>query len=211
MIISHEYKFIFIKTRKTAGSTFEALMYPHLNKETDICTGSPRDGTPSLNSPTTNGHATYAEAVKYAGDVDLGEYQTFTIERNPWDKMVSAYWWHYHTKSEWKEWVEDFDAYMFCPYVPKDFYKYHLDPNDWTSIVNVVYDYDDLAGMYEDMDTFFGIKIPESDWRGTKLKSGIRKSGHYSELHNDYTRECVEKMFAEEIEMMGYTYEQRSS
>ena len=49
MIISYSKKFVFVKTRKTAGSTLEKLLYPYLDPKMDICTGSERDGTSALN------------------------------------------------------------------------------------------------------------------------------------------------------------------
>ena len=51
MIISHKYKFIFIKTRKVAGSSIEKFLYPYLDHKTDVLTGSPSDGVPQLNLP----------------------------------------------------------------------------------------------------------------------------------------------------------------
>ena len=204
MIISHKHKFIFIKTRKTAGSTLEALLYPYLDQETDICTGSPRDGTPRLNSPTDKGHSTYMEAMRYAGNPD--DYFIFTVERNPWDKMVSAYWWHKNTKPEWT-WTNNFEAYMSCPFIPKDWNHYTLQGKNKT---NRIFRYEDMGGMYDFLNERFGFNITEDQWKTTRMKGGIRKTGHYSEMHTPYTRECVAKLFKEEIYMLGYEYKEKS-
>ena len=85
MIISHKYKFVFIKTRKTGGSTIEKILRPLLGKD-DVCTGSKRDNTPPLNLPSgVSGHK--------AKPIPKG-YWSFSIERNPWDKVVSSYYFH---------------------------------------------------------------------------------------------------------------------
>ena len=202
MIISHEYKFVFIKTRKTAGSTLESLLYPHLNKETDICTGSPRDGTPRLNTPDDNGHASYSEAMKYVPNPD--EYFVFTIERNPWDKMVSGYWWHKETKPQWR-WVQSFKDYMGCPYIPKDWNKYTVQGKNQT---NRIFRYEDLGCMYMFLNERYNFGITEEQYQNTRMKSGVRKSGHYSEMYTPQTRAEVAKTFQEEIYMLGYEYEQ---
>lgn len=203
MIISHKHKFIFIKTRKTAGSTLEALLSPHLDPETDICTGSPRDGTPRLNSPTDNGHCSYREAMQYAGNPK--DYFVFTVERNPWDKMVSAYWWHKETKPEWP-WVNSFKEYMGCPSIPKDWSQY---TSDRKNLTNRIFRYEDMGGMYQFLNDRYDFGITGDQYLNTRMKSGIRKSGHYSEMYDDYTKNAVAKLFQEEIYMLGYEYEQR--
>ena len=205
MIISHKHKFIFIKTRKTAGSTLEALLYPYLDKETDICTGSPRDGTPRLNAPNDNGHASYSEAMNIAGNPE--DYFAFTVERNPWDKMVSAYWWHKKMKPEWS-WVTSFSEYMYCPFIPKDWNKYTIQGKNQT---NRIFRYEDMGGMYWFLNDRYGFNITEDQWQNTRMKSGIRESGHYSEMYDVITKNRVSKLFKEEIYMLGYEYEQRPS
>ena len=197
MIVSHEHKFVFIKPRKTAGSSLEALLFPYLNLETDVCTGSPRDGTPRLNTPTEDGHV----AAWQIKDIPK-DYFWFTIERNPWDKMVSAYWWHKKTKPDWS-WTKDFESYVHCPYIPKDWEKYS---HDSKIIVNKVYRYEDMAFMYNQLNNRFNFNITEEQYTNTRMKSGVRKSGHYSELYNDSTKHIVSKKFKQEIYTLGYDY-----
>ena len=82
-------KFVFVKTRKTAGSTLEKLLYPYLDPKMDICTGSERDGTSALNiEKNTNGHISLKQIKNKFTNID--KFFFFTIERNPWDKVVST-------------------------------------------------------------------------------------------------------------------------
>ena len=92
MIISHEHKFIFVKTKKTAGSSIEHFLSKYLGHN-DICTGSDVDGTPRLNAPHRRGHIDWRWiAENYP--TEWRTYYKFAVERNPWDKMISHYYWH---------------------------------------------------------------------------------------------------------------------
>lgn len=86
MIVSHRHRFVFVKTRKTAGSSIEAALFPFLGPD-DICTGSERDGTPRRNClEGTSGHLGW-RTIRAMAPVD--GYYWFAFERNPWDKTVS--------------------------------------------------------------------------------------------------------------------------
>jgi len=206
MIISHEHKFIFVKTRKTAGSSLEHLLYPYLNKEIDICTGSPRDNTPSLNVEHygTNGHLSWKE-INNSLMVDnvWDNYYKFTIERNPWDKVVSSYFWHKEIKKEQFGDI-DFESYVrTCQLLPTDWQLY-TDNNKVA--LNDVYQYDNLTQMYEDLNQLFGFNITKEQRANTKLKSGIRKVKDYKDIHTKGTINFVSKLFENEIKTFGYSY-----
>jgi len=204
MIVKY-HQFIFIKTRKTAGSTFEKLMYPHL-RGIDICTGSTRDGTPAMNAePDTNGHIPW-NVMKKRIPYGWESMDTFTIERNPWDKVVSAFYWHKQIK----------------PYLPgiqeNDLSKYirecNLIPTDWNMYadengvqVDKVFKYEDMDEMYDWMNDKYNINIPKGLWKYTKVKEGKKDVKHWRDLHTDESIKEVENKFKREIEYMGYTYE----
>lgn len=68
MIVSYERKFIFIKTRKTAGSSIELFLRNYLGK-LDRVTGSAYDGVKAINVPErTRGHMGHQDIKKYVGD-----------------------------------------------------------------------------------------------------------------------------------------------
>lgn len=99
MLISHTLEIIFIKTRKTAGSSFERYIYEnHFNPELDILTGSKIDSTPWVNiSESAKGHMGWNEVktlIKNHGKDWWDRYTKVTIERNPWDKVVSQFWFY---------------------------------------------------------------------------------------------------------------------
>lgn len=202
MILSRNHKFAFVKTRKTAGSTLEKLVYPYLDKRYDMCTGSPRDETPRLNTEITNGHQDW-RYFDTNHSVEWRDYFKFSIERNPWDKVVSSYFWHQEIKPQMFGQM-DFETYiMTCNLLPRDWsmYSYVDKP-----AVDVVYRYEDMPTMYADLNERFGFEITPKEFEGTKLKSGIRKVADYRDIHTAKTKDAVHAMFANEIKEFGYEF-----
>jgi len=211
MIVSYEHKFIFVKTKKTAGSTLEKLLFPYLD-DYDICSGSTRDNTPSLGiPPNTNGHISWREIKgKYIHPTHFSQwddYFKFTIERNPWDKMVSAYYWHQKIKPQ-QFLGMDFETYcLTCPLIPNDTQLYTDTSNLMNSLmVDKVYKYEDMMKMYNDLNERFGFNITEEEVTGTKLKSDIRKVRDYHDIHTPKTRDMVAKKFSGTIKLLNYEY-----
>jgi hypothetical protein len=204
MIVSNKHGLIFVKTKKTAGSTLEKLLFPYLGKM-DVCTGSPRDNTPRLNTDSTEGHMGWKKInTMYSGE--WNNFFKFTIERNPWDKVVSSYFWHKEIKPERFSDMEFEEYVMTCPMLPRDWYNYAA-PNN-TIMVDSVYKYEEMDKvMYPDLNARFGFNISTKDVKGTKLKSGIRKVSDYRDMHTKKTIERVKTLFKNEIDMLGYTFE----
>ena len=189
MIISHKHKFVFIKTRKTAGSTLENILRPCLGED-DILTGSTRDGTPPLNcKPDGDGHR--------IPKIPEG-YRSFSIERNPWDKVVSSYYWHKNIKSgTFGDW--DFEKYVL---------QSGMLPTDWHCYQDCdqVYKYEERESMYMSLMYHYNLDFDLELIYTTKMKSSYRIIKDYKELHTDKTKDFVAKLFAREIERFGYEY-----
>ena len=204
MIVSHEHKFIFIKTKKTAGSTLEKLLYPYLG-DYDICSGSSRDNTPSLGvPPNTNGHIWWNEIQANYARNEWDKYFKFTIERNPWDKMVSAYYWHRKIKPQ--QFADmDFATYVeTCNMIPNDQALYT--DGGGSIVVDKIYKYEDMMGMYNDLNDRFGFQITEEQVFGTKLKSNIREVKDYHDIYTPKAIEQTRNAFRKQIELLGYEY-----
>ena len=99
MIVSHEHRFIFVKTRKTAGTSLEVFLEPLCGERDVVTPVSPKyqDEETRRHRPRNDAgfrnHATAESIRRIVGDTVWNEYFKFTIERSPWDKMVSMYWW----------------------------------------------------------------------------------------------------------------------
>jgi hypothetical protein len=199
MILSYKHKFAFIKTRKTAGSTIEKILYPILG-EKDICSGSTRDGTPNLNyKKDMTGHLPF-NSMAYAFDKPMKQYFVFTVERNPWDKCVSAYHWHKQIKPYLTD--HGFKAYLTI--------AKNLLPNDWGYYGGTkthVFQYDELDQFIPFMNDKFDLNLDPELMNTTKVKSGLRDKKHYSEYYDEESKEFVANLFENEIKEFGYTYD----
>ena len=120
MIISHKHKFIFIKTEKTAGTSMEIALSKYCG-ENDIVTplGKKSEvirtelgytGPQNFQIPFSKyslkdwlmfiynrkrkvyyNHISAGEVKKYISDEVWNTYYKFCFERNPYDKVVSGY------------------------------------------------------------------------------------------------------------------------
>jgi len=101
MIISHKYKFIFIKPTKVAGTSIEVALAKHCgNKDivTPVTKYSPDSDSEKYSHPAKNytgfyNHISPEEIKGKVGEEIYDNYFKFTIVRNPWDLAVSRYWW----------------------------------------------------------------------------------------------------------------------
>ena len=138
MIISHKYRFIFIKTHKTAGSSIEMALAPLCDQgdivttmESNIHTNVPRnfhgeslvercyarsryfrkliDRNSKLLAHWYYEHMPAWRVRELIGEDVWNSYYKFCFERNPWDKVVSYYLWK---KFGQQRAVPGFDEYV---------------------------------------------------------------------------------------------------
>jgi hypothetical protein len=105
VLISHEKEFIFIKTQKSASSSIEEYLEYHLlgtppegfgeyspERATDDGYVSGR-GMLRGKKPFMRHHADSSEILNLLGEQRFMRYQKATCVRNPWDQIVSYFWW----------------------------------------------------------------------------------------------------------------------
>ena len=104
VLISHPNKFIFIKTKKSASSSLEESLEYYLigvppsgfGEETPeritseyYVTGRGQGPKPNFMKP----HISSRELTRLLGDERFASYLKATSVRNPWDQVVSFFWW----------------------------------------------------------------------------------------------------------------------
>jgi len=230
MIISHKYKFIFIKTAKTAGTSIEVFL-SKLCGSKDIVTpiGPPveehqprnyegfinpipeileRPGKlfSALRRSITSREKFYNHmpAVEIRNRVPANvwnNYFKFCVERNPWDKLLS----HYHMHAAREAGSLTLDEYLARGRFPINYFRY-TDRSGTKIIVDRVLRYENLVAELGEV--FSQLQIPFDGTLGIGAKSEYRKDRRpYQEVFNDERRKIVEKAFAKEIELHGYRFE----
>ena len=104
MLLSHTYRFIYTKTLKTAGTSVEiyfedacippgsAIVRGHRIEQTVTPAGVIGYRGPDPSGRTWYNHMSAGEIRKLAGYETWNDYRKFCVVRNPFDKMVSLWW-----------------------------------------------------------------------------------------------------------------------
>jgi hypothetical protein len=226
MIVSHKHKFIFIKTRKTAGTSIEIALSQYCGFEDVITKISKEDElireslgylgpqnfktqTPYLNIKywlsmlkiakyhSSNGqHASSSFIKKYIGENIWNDYFKFCIERNPFDRAISHYYWDTRKLGSPPEINEYLQTLPRSKLSNWSFYTIQ----DQIAV--------DYVGRYETLDEGLRIisrRLGLPDLLLLNAKSYTRKSRqHYSQILNEESRRHIEKMCANEIEKFNY-------
>ena len=218
MIVSHTSNFIWIKTRKTASSSIE-LALGQLCSEYDFV-GAFRDNETRnlqdrLDIPRTRDflggigmHGSVSDARQFL-EKDIATYFKFTTERNPFDKVVSLYF--YYTKM-FREKMPSFEDWILN--MPRKI-KGIKNPS-WTVCYNwplytendeVMMDYIVLYEHLEEELEYVG-EVIGSEIKPYRMNTSHRPNNKrdYREFYNKKTRKAVEDYFKKEIEYFGYSF-----
>ena len=203
MIISHKYKFIFIKTRKTAGSSIEKFLLENLKGTSYIFGGMPPENMPPVGIEGGHEHVGW-KFIKDKFPKEWKTYYKFTIERNSWDKVVSLF---YYIKSvKPKKVKHGFEAFVksnskLCF---KDDWSLYTD-NDKIIVDDIIMHDSINSGMYT-VCKKIGLQYNNELDNKIRLKGDLRDNTDYKELYTDETREIVSLYYKKPIEYFNFTF-----
>lgn len=204
MIISHSKQFINIKNKKVAGCSVSEWLENYCDRDKDdILTYSyqysEKPNVYQLKDPHQN-----AIQIKRAVGEELWEqYFTFAFERNPWDKMVSAYYYFLnrnHSPFARKGFKHYLRSKQRGRIGGKEFYSHN-----GKIIVDKVYLFEQLHESLEDICKVLGFKerCPLPNSRNTKFRP---KPDNYVDYYDEEDKKWVEDHFWFEIETFGYKF-----
>ena len=215
MIISHKHKFIFIKTKKTAGTSIEIALSKICGDKDIITPITPEDENTrralgyrgpqnyyDVNSVQLFYNHIPASSIRMlVGDEIWDTYFKFCFERNPWDKVISWYFWEH--QSEPRPSISEFIQSGHAGLVggPGGFDLYTIGGK---VAVDRVCLYENINQEMERIQN--QLKLPDIPALPT-AKSRFRKDKrHYRELLGAEDRIAIEKLFAREIAQFGFTF-----
>ena len=191
-MINHKYKVIFIHIPKTGGTSVREILRINDFEKSEI-----------KSHPSYKAYTDSCETYK--------EYFTFTIVRNPYDKMVSQYKYFTESKAIKNPKVnEHYKGDTFKEFLKKFYTKPYVGDGAhrkiYTDILHPV-DQIDFIGRFEnfqqDFDTICDkIGIPQQ-----KLPhKNATKHKHYTEYYDEETKQIVAEKYAKDIEYFGYKF-----
>ena len=231
MIISHKHKFIFLKTTKTAGTSLELALATLCGPSDILPPLSPEDERQRAQAqrarnyriplrlwakrdfwnaivhgrfPEFKAHSS-AQFVKNLLSADVwNNYFKFCVERNPWDKAISRFYWEKARRPvalaemSFDEWLSTGGAYIDTK---KGFDLYSLRGQ---ISVDRVFRYEELEDGIDELTDILG--LPERPCL-PRAKSGFRpRDISYRDYYSQANREYIAKLFAREIAHFRYQF-----
>ena len=217
MIISHRHKFIFVHLHKCAGTSVTRALIPYLGRNDLVFGCTPkyeRISKQSRNSGGPHKHSTAKEIREYVGDERWHEYLKFSFVRNPWDLVLSKYFWWHKTPGDWSETSSatkkrimemPFSEYAKNYGKNQSFYKSMVSSANASEIDL------DFVGRYETLDADFEklcqeLHFPAISLLSLNTSSEMREKPSYVDYYDEESREVIAKVYAKEIENFGYQF-----
>jgi len=234
MIISHKYKFIFIKTKKVAGTSLEIALSKYCTNsdiitrhiDEDICkelgfttTASKSNQKKSLKEMAFKDvlasffysrlrnkyfhHMSASDISNCVGEKIWKQYFKFTIVRNPFDRLVSQYYWKNR---------KNINPVAFDVFLSE---HSHLIRENWNLYTEnnqiLVDDFIKYENLEEDINRISKkVGLPENVFNVMKKineKRNIRpNSSSYQDIIGKESKELILNLDREEINIFGYKF-----
>lgn len=183
-MIDHKHKLIFIHIPRTGGSSIEKALV----------------GKDWFNIESHTKHISASIAKRKYSDV-WDEYTTFTVVRNPWDRLVSMRttgWWdkisNAPASGSFYKFIENI---TLCPHE-------RYDSNLYVDMLDIELDY---IIKFENLQAEFSNMLSDLNIQNIKLPH-VYKYNHkpFRQCYDQATRDLVSDIYKADIEKFGYTF-----
>ncbi len=209
MLISHEYKFIFIKTKKTAGTSIEVELSKLMGPQDVVTPINPHEiGHEQRNFRPTGpinrllrrkyyNHMPATKVRKLVGAATFDNYFKFCVEREPVSKCISLYSMQKNSPDHQSTGGQlSWEDYVDRGHFPLDHDKY-LDENG-NLMVDRIVKYEKLHAELTDIGEQLGFQFGQPK---TRAKSGFREEITVT----DAQRARIYDAFSASVAHTGYT------
>ena len=227
-IICHQHKFIFIKTRKTAGTSIETALARYCSDDDVITALSDDDeatraeagvrSAQNLHVPIRRyglgelrnlargertrfyNHTPASDVKRFVSRSNWRDYYVFCVERNPFDRAISQYHWKNRKNAD------------SLPPMPEFFRNLSmLSMSNWSLytsenkiVVDEVVKYESLDSDLKRVGEKLGIDIDISNIHAKAWTRNDRRN--YWEVLDQESRSIIEDRCAKEISHFGYEW-----
>ena len=212
VLVSHIYKFIYLKNVKVAGSSIESFFaqfciapadkatynFPHKQNEI-ISEYGIVGGRLCKESLMWNSHKEAAAIKRDLGNDMFDKYLKFCVVRNPFDVMVSYYFYN-ESKDDFKTYVNKFKNRKNPP---SNLGRLFINNSP---VCNFYIRYENLINDTIELLKILGIKdynINDMPKHKSNYNPHIKS---YKEYYDDETKEIVYKLFEKEIKFFNYEF-----
>lgn len=221
MIISHRHKFIFVHINKCAGTSITRTLLPFLGPD-DLVLGCTPEFEKLSNDYLSRGlihkHSTARDIRKFIGEEIWKEYYVFSFVRNPFDVVVSKYFWWHKTPADWSKKAKEqkkiitslsFQNYILNKKFGKNFSMAGFLRTEKSTESNPFPEID-FIGKYENLQNDFHIvcsktSLPKINLSMANISNELRKKRSLKSFYNHETQHIVKKAYQEDLQFFNYT------
>ena len=202
MIISHSKQFIFLKSPKTASTSTEKLLQTVCDDEDIIGWRGPPpkpEGTEYYN------HMKLKHLKTKVSEDNWNTYYKFGNVRNPWDRVVSSYFFRKdvlsknpHNPTDWQD-GESFEQFVLTRKLPGKLSVFFDGFTEMDFLIRFENIEEDIQTVSDTLNLNLNIDLLPHTHEGVREKD-------YKPYYNTETKDFVAQYYAEEIAYLGYTF-----
>lgn len=202
MIISHSKQFIFLKSPKTASTSTERLLETVCNGEDIIGWRGP---PPKPEDTEYYNHMNLNQLKEKVAEDDWNTYYKFGNVRNPWDRVVSSYFFRKdvlsknpHNPTDWED-GESFEQFVLTRKLPGKLSVFFDGFTEMDFLIRFENIEEDIQTVSDTLNLNLNIDLLPHTHEGVREKD-------YKPYYNTETKDFVAQYYAEEIAYLGYTF-----